>query len=130
MVLAKGDAHVELMPHDWALTGGGLAAFVQRLPGIMRRMLGITARVPKIVFTDRGTGMYTPQGFIVRDYEFALSDVGLQPFWGADATPQAPDMPDVLLHETAVGMFRNLLRKEKPAVEPWKRVSAAMAAAR
>ena len=51
---------------------------------------------------------------------FALSDVGLQPFWGADAASQAPDMPDVLLHETAVGMFRNLMRKEKPAVEPWK----------
>ena len=72
------------------------------------------------MFTDRGAGMYTPQGFIVRDYEFALSGVGLQPFWGADATSQAPDMPDVLLHETAVGMFRNLLRKEKPAVKPWK----------
>ena len=29
-------------------------------------------------------------------------------------------MGDVLLHETAVGMFRNLLRKEKPVTLPWR----------
>ena len=27
--------------------------------------------------------------------------------------------PDVLLHETAVAMFRNRLRREKPVVLPW-----------
>ena len=29
-------------------------------------------------------------------------------------------MPDVLLHETAVAMFRNRLRREKPVVLPWE----------
>ena len=29
-------------------------------------------------------------------------------------------MPDVLLHETAVAMFRNRLRRERPVVLPWQ----------
>ena len=29
-------------------------------------------------------------------------------------------MPDALLHETAVGIFRKRMRKEKPVVVPWK----------
>ena len=41
-------------------------------------------------------------------------------YWGADASLQAPDMPDALLHETAVAMFRNRLRRERPAALPWE----------
>ena len=29
-------------------------------------------------------------------------------------------MPDVLLHETAVAMFRNRLRRERPLALPWE----------
>ena len=120
MVLAKGKAHVEVMPQEWALDGVGLSQFVERLKGILRRMLGLNARLPKVVFTDRGTGMYSPQGYMVGFYQQALADAGFEPYWGNDATQQAPDMPDLLLHETAVGMFRNRMRKEKPITVPWK----------
>ena len=74
----------------------------------MRRVFGLTARLPKIISIDRATGMYTSHGFIVRDYEFALSDVGLKHVWGADVSSQAPDGLDVLLRETDVGMSGNL----------------------
>ena len=53
-------------------------------------------------------------------YDEALTASGFSLYWGADASLQAPpDMPDVLLHETAVAMFRNRLRREKPVVLPW-----------
>ena len=120
MVLAKGKAHVEVTPADWSLDGLGLAMFVQRLPGILRRLLGVHARLPKTVFTDRGTGMYSPHGSIVSFYEDALEQAGFKPFWGSDAGQQSPDMPDVLLHETAVAMFRRKMRTQKPVVAPWK----------
>ena len=39
--------------------------------------------------------------------------------WGEDATRQSPDMPDLLLHETAVSWFRKGMKKERPEVLPW-----------
>ena len=108
------------MPADWPLDSSGVATFVERLPRILRRMLGPRARLPNVVFTDRGTGMYSPQGAVTHLYEEALEASGFSLDWGADASVQAPDMPDVLLHETAVAMFRNRLRRERPAVLPWE----------
>ena len=37
---------------------------------------------------------------------------------------QSPDMPDLLLHETAVAIFRKRMRTEKPLVVPWKETEA------
>ena len=37
-----------------------------------------------------------------------------------DAKKQAPEMPDLLLHETAVSWVRSALRRSKPEVLPWK----------
>jgi hypothetical protein len=124
MVLARGVVHVEVMPADWALNGQGLAAFVDRLPKILRKMLGQGARLPRHVFTDRGTGMYNPHGKVVREYADALARHNFHLYWGPDARKQAPDMGDVLLHETAVSWFRNVLRKEKPEGLPWEETQA------
>ena len=120
MVLTRGVAHVEVMPEDWALTGNGFAAFVDRLPKVLQKMLGPGARLPRHVFTDRGTGLYNSQGNVVREYANAVSRNRFHLYWGADATKQSPDMADVLLHETAVSWFRNVLRKSKPDVLPWQ----------
>ena len=120
IVLARGKVAVEVMPTDWPLDSSGVATFVERLPRILRRMLGPRARILNIVFTDRGTGMYSPQGAVTHLYEEALATAGFSLYWGADASLQAPDMPDVLLHETAVAMFRNRLRRERPAALPWE----------
>ena len=40
VILTRGIVHVEVMPADWTLDGPGLAAFVERLPGALRKMLG------------------------------------------------------------------------------------------
>ena len=40
--------------------------------------------------------------------------------WCADASRQSPDMGDVLLHETAVALFRKRMRYEQAMVAPWK----------
>ena len=116
------------MPPDWPLDSSGVATFVQRLPGILRRMLGARARLPRVVFTDRGTGMYSPQGAVTQFYDEALTTAGFTLYWGGDASIQAPDMPDVLLHETAVAMFRNRLRRERPLGLPWEETQEQWAA--
>ena len=113
-----------IVPPDWQLDGTGLAEFVDRLPRVLQRLLGPTARLPRTVFTDRGTGMYSPLGAIVHSYEAAVRRNGFRTFWGADASLQSPDMPDILLHETAVAMFRKRMRAERPAVLPWMETTA------
>ena len=118
MVLARSTLHVEVMPDNWTLTAKGVAQFAERLPTILRRMLGDEARLPRNVFTDRGTGMYNPVGKICNEYEQALGKTGFRPYWGSDAWRQSPDMGDVLLHETAISWFRKAMREEKPAAAP------------
>ena len=124
MVLARGTVHVEVMPEDWTVTGEGLAMFVQRLPDVLRRMLGPDARLPRTIFTDRGTGMYNSRGRAVRAYSAAVKAAGFKLFWGEDASQQSPDMPDLLLHETAVAWFRRKLAKERPSCVPWEETQA------
>jgi len=119
MVLARGVAHVELMPADWSCNAAGLAYFVRKLPQILHRMLGPQAKLPRNLFTDRGTGMYTPLGNITRKYHEAVVSTGFEVYWGADARQQSPDMADVLLHETAVAWFRKRMIAEPPVVAPW-----------
>ena len=80
--------------------------------------------MPRTLFTDRGTGMYSPLGSVVQRFETAVRDNGFRTFWGADASLQSPDMPDLLLHETAVALFRARMRREKPAVVPWQETTA------
>ena len=98
--------------------------FVHRLPDILRKMLGPDARLPKTIFTDRGTGMYTSNGRAVRAYGAAVKAAGLKLFWGEDATQQSPDMPDLLLHETAVAWFRKKMAQQPPACLPWEETQA------
>ena len=124
VVLARGVVHVEVMPEDWPLDGSGLALFVQRLPAVLRKMLGPTAPLPRTVFTDRGTGMYIPAGKIVARYEAAVKKAGFKVYWGPDAAQQSPDMGDLLLHETVVAWFRQRMKVEKPAVVPWEETQA------
>ena len=119
MVLARGVVHVEVMPTDWKLNGKGMALFVERLPAILRKMLGAGARLPRHAFTDRGTGMYNPVGKVVHEYADAMEAASMHLYWGRDAARQSPDMGDVLLHETAVSWFRKRMRNERPEGLPW-----------
>jgi hypothetical protein len=101
-----------------------LALFVERLPGVLRKMLGREARLPRNVFTDRGTGMYIPTGLVVAKYNAAIDANDFNLYWGIDAQRQSPDMGDILLHETAVSWFRSVMKDEKPVVPPWEETLA------
>ena len=124
MVLARGVVHVEVMPDNWTVTGEGMAMFVQRLPDILRKTSGPDARLPHTIFTDPGTGLYSSQGKAVRAYSAAVKAAGFKLFWGDDASQQSPDMPDLLLHETAVSRFRRKLSKQRPVCPPWEETQA------
>ncbi len=80
-------------------------------------MLGPSAKLPRTVFTDRGTGVYTPTGKIVRASAEALQRAGFATYWGENAQLQSPDMPDILLHATAVVWLRKSLRTSRGAGE-------------
>ena len=64
--------------------------------------------------------MYAPSGHVVAAYDCAARECGFKLFWGPDAKIQSPDMPDLLLHETAVSWLRGVLRRTKPDVVPWQ----------
>ena len=120
MVLARGVMAVHMLPEGWAVNGEGMTAVAAELPAILRRMLGAKALLPRVLFTDRGTGMYAPSGHIVGDYAAAVDTAGFRPYWGPVAKQQSPDMGDMLLHETAVAWFRSKMKREKPATHPWE----------
>ena len=82
------------------------------------------ARLPRTIFTDRGTGLYSSRGTAVRAYSAAVEAAGFKLFWGDDASQQSPDMPDLLLHETAVAWFRRKLSKQRPVCSPWEETQA------
>ena len=82
--------------------------------------VGPDARLPRTLFTDRGTGLYNARGAAVRAYSAAVKAAGFKLFWGDDASQQSPDMPDLLLHETAVAWFRRKLSKQRPTCVPWE----------
>ena len=112
VILVRGRVHIEVVGADWTQTGSGMATLVDRLPQILPKMLGKGALMPRVVVSDRGPGFYQSlTGHIVKAYADALDKNGFRPFAGLDASTQPPDIPDLLLHETAVGWIRNYLRK-------------------
>ena len=117
----RGKVVLELMPNGWVQTGHGMAEFVHRLPGILRKRL-VAQPMPKVVVTDRGPGFFqASSGTIVAAYKEALDTCGFRPFAGEEAKWQPPDIPDVLLHETVVpwvrGYFKQLPFKWTPKVD-------------
>ena len=124
MVLARGKVAIEMLPEGWTVDSKGVAHATRLLPRILRRMLGEGAPLPRVLFTDRGTGMYTPNGHICRAYGNAVKAAGFRTYWGANASMQSADMGDLLLHETAVAWLRNRMRRERPVVLPWSETRA------
>ena len=119
VIFTRGQATVDILPTDWQLDGAGMAVVAGRLEGRLRDLLGPEVRLPRVVMSDRGTGMYASNGQVVGAYAEAIRRSGFRLFWGADASRQAADMPDLLLHETVVSWLRSSLRKTKPVCNPW-----------
>ena len=111
IVLTRGKIHIEVMATGWRQTGLGMAAFVDRLPRLLPRMVGAGAALPRVIVSDRGPGFYqSSTGHICNEYSSALQAHGFRAFAGADASTQPPDCADVFLHETAVAWIRNYMR--------------------
>ncbi len=119
ITLTRGQVGVDILPEDWTLDGPGMATVVRRLEERLRDMLDADCSLPGVIMSDRGAGMFAPSGLVVAAYEQAVRDCNFRLLWGADAKQQSPDMPDLLLHETAVGWLRGVLRRTKPEVKPW-----------
>ena len=128
IVLSRGIVQVHMLPEDWTVNGEGMASVAAQLPEILRNMVGRDAPLPRLLFTDRGTGMYAPSGQIVNAYREALASSRFRPYWGENAKQQSPDMGDLLLHETAVARFRSKMRREKPVTVPWEETRTQWAA--
>ena len=105
-----------------------MAHVVASLPGILRRMLGPRSTLPRTLWTNRGTGMYSPLGMVVHAYAGAAASAGFRLDWGDNAEEQAPDMCDLLLHDVAVALPREKMRRTKPTGLPWEDARAQWAA--
>ena len=57
-------------------------------------------------------------GNICREYQEALKEKGFTPWAGEDAKWQPADIPDILLHETAVALVRKFLRQHPIKMGP------------
>jgi hypothetical protein len=69
--------------------------------------------------SDRGPAFYhAPTGQITPQYQEALRSHGLRPMMGDDASKQAGDSQEVMLHETAIAWLRKRLARSLPP-KPW-----------
>ena len=101
----------------------GARQFVARLPQVLDKMLGRGTPKPRVLFSDRGPGFYhRSTGAITGEYETACRAHRFRQWAGANsrtgARAQPPDIPDVLLHETAISHVRERVFKSTPA-SPW-----------
>ena len=127
VVLSRGALGVVVftdVEHFPGETPEGARILVERLPGVLDRMLGRAAKQPHILFTDRGPGFYHRRwGTITGDYESACREHGFKPWAGTNSKrgprAQPPDLADVLLHETAVSWLRSQEEQTRPA-KPWE----------
>ena len=65
IILTRGRAVVRVLPPDWQLSGEGMAEVVDQLDSWLKELLGADARQPRVLFTDRRTGRYSPGGRIL-----------------------------------------------------------------
>ncbi len=122
VVLTRGVLGVEVfLPEDEfpGETPLGARMLVGRLPKLLDKMLGRASAKPRTLFTDRGPGFYhRTWGTITGDYESACREHRFR-LWAGTNAKQGPraqpvDIPDVLLHETAVPWITKRLDETTP----------------
>ena len=121
LVMSRGRIAVEVMPEGWKDGAAGMGQFAKQAPRILKRMLGRSAALPKVLYTDRGPGMFVPRtGQATGAYAEGVQEAELRLYTGTDASQQPSDLADVLLHETAIACFKRNLAASTPSAEPWK----------
>ena len=63
--MSRGRLGVMVMEEGWHPSGEGIAALAERLPKLLKRMLGKTTSTPKVLNPDRGSGMFAPRTAVV-----------------------------------------------------------------
>ena len=118
-VLARGKLHVDLLPETFlGERPDSIQEVVAKIPAMLRARCRRGPK-PRTVMTDRGPGFYHAAiGKITAQYRDALREHGLRPLMGEDASRQAGDSQEVMLHETAVAWLRRRLALTVPA-RPW-----------
>jgi hypothetical protein len=112
IVMARGKMQCLVMKDGWTQTGEGMAQAVEMLEPMLRKMCGRHARLPRIILSDRGPGLYQgSSGHIVETYRAAVNTHGFRTFAGEDASKQPADMADFWPHETGVSWLRNYMKK-------------------
>ena len=107
------------MDECWGEDAESMAIFVGRLPKLLDTMLGRDVSKPKILYFDRGSGMYAPfTGQATGAYARAVEEEGFRFDGGTDNKAQPADLADLLLHETAVSHVMKRLRYTRPR-KPW-----------
>ena len=99
------------MDDDWRQSGAGIAEMVKRLPRIPSNRFKDDDMEPHVIFTNRSPGFYHSfTGSITPECSAASEEYGFTTWAGDRAKWQSADIPDILLHETAVGWVRKYLR--------------------
>ena len=119
LVLSRGRVGIMVMDEGWSECSQGMATFVERLPKLLNTMLGSDTAKPKVLYSDRGSGMYVPRtGQATGGYAEAVEAQGFRLYGGTDNKGQPADLADVLLHETAVSHVQKRIRLTRPR-KPW-----------
>ena len=119
LVLSRGRVGVTVMEEGWGEDAESMATFVGRLPKLLNTMLGRDVSKPKVLYSDRGSGMYAPfTGQATGPYARAVEREGFRLYGGLDNKAQPADLADVLLHETVVSHVMKRLRYTRPK-KPW-----------
>ena len=130
-VMTRGKIGVDVFTDVAGYPGGtpdGARMLVDRLPALLDTMLGRESRKPRTIFTDRGPGFFHRRwGTITGAYKSALKEHGFSAWAGPNslqgARAQPGDIPDVLLHETAISWLRRREEKTRP-LAPWHETPA------
>ena len=127
-ILTQGKLHVEVLPPGFpGETEAGARILMQKVRAALNVRFQGAAKVPNVVFVDRGNGFYVQaSGDITPSYQAALKDYGLRNFMSDNCGLQPGQLGDVLLHETAVGWIRRRERKSVPA-RAWQESREALA---
>ena len=121
LVMSRGRVAVEVMPEGWKDDAAGMGQFARRVPNILNRMLGSSAAKPKVLYSDRGPGMFVLRtGQATGSYAEGVEAAGLRLYTGTDASAQPSDLADFLLHETAIACFKRNLNAASPESKPWQ----------
>ena len=101
IVVSRDKVKWHFLNEAWEPTAHYVALLVNELPGILNKMFGKDTAKPRVLFTDRGPGLFVGSTGIITDaYKEAVRKNGFRTFAGDDASWQPGDLSELFMHET------------------------------